>query len=217
MGGFGSGRKSKVKCTEDYWSIDINRWQRKYNLEPGDHFLGECTRSGRKATFTNVRAETSGLLFTYSYKRSDDVWDNLDYLIKLQTIPCHYGGVRYWFTCPVISCSQRVATLYKKGGYFACRHCHQLAYKSQREIKGDRADRKVNKIKQKLKWPGGILNPMGERPKGMHKKTYYRLLAQHTHYLGKALVGLSIKRKSIHNLLSKIERQMAPSISKYNL
>ena len=217
MGGFGSGRKSEVKCTENYWSIDINQWQRKDNLEPGNSFLGECTRSDKKSTFINVSTETGQLWLAYSYRYNDGVWDDLDYSVRLQTTPCHYGGLRYWFICPSIGCSRRVGILYKRGRYFACRCCQQLVYKSQREIKGDRADRKVNKIKEKLKWPGGILNFPGGKPKGMHWKTYYRLLADHTNYLGQALVGLSIKRKKINDSLSKIEKQMALSISKYNL
>ena len=48
----------------------------------------------------------------------------------------HFGGVRWWFTCPLIrdgmACNRRVAKLYLPSGteYFGCRHCHSLTYTS---------------------------------------------------------------------------------------
>jgi len=60
---------------------------------------------------------------------------DFDYKIPLTTTPCRYGGKRYWFTCPWYKsgryCGRRVATLYKDGGYFACRHCYNLTYASR--------------------------------------------------------------------------------------
>jgi len=54
------------------------------------------------------------------------------YLLKLSfttTVP-HLGGVRYWFVCPY--CDRRVGTLYRPrfAGYFKCRYCYNLTYKS---------------------------------------------------------------------------------------
>ena len=58
-----------------------------------------------------------------------------DYKIPLTTTPCHYGGKRYWFTCPWYKggnyCGKRVGVLYKDGDYFACRHCYNLTYSSR--------------------------------------------------------------------------------------
>jgi hypothetical protein len=34
----------------------------------------------------------------------------------------------------------------------------------------------VNKIRQKLGWGGGLLSPMGGKPRRMHWATYHRLL-----------------------------------------
>lgn len=60
---------------------------------------------------------------------------DFDYKIPLTTTPCRYGGKRYWFTCPWYKngryCGRRVATLYKDGDYFACRHCYNLTYDSR--------------------------------------------------------------------------------------
>lgn len=61
---------------------------------------------------------------------------SFDYKIPLTTTPCPYGGERYWFTCPWykngVYCGRRVGTLYKDGDYFACRHCYELTYSSQK-------------------------------------------------------------------------------------
>lgn len=208
MGGFGSGRKSEVKCTDDYWSIDIRHWQRQGNLAPGNYFIGRCKRSGKKTIFVSVRVEADQLRLTYSRQQGDGAAENLNYQIRVQTTSCHYGGVRYWFSCPSTGCNRRVAVLYRNGKYFACRGCYQLVYRSQRETIDYRADRKVNKIKEKLRWPGGILNPIGKKPKGMHRKTYYGLLAEHNDYLNQALLGISGKLLDINNKLRNIEKQM---------
>lgn len=210
MGGFGSGRKSEVNCTDVCRSIDIRRWQREGNLVPGNHFIGQSIRNGKKMTSISVRVEVSQLRLTYTHQRNSGISDNLDYPVRLQMTSCHYGGVRYWFACPADGCGRRVAILYRdRGGkYFACRHCYQLAYKSQRETASDRADRKANKIKDKLSWPLGILNPVSGKPKGMHWKTYYRLLTEHNDYLNRALLGVSEKLLEINKKLRNIEKQM---------
>ncbi|HUU19733.1 MAG TPA: hypothetical protein VMW72_21460 [Sedimentisphaerales bacterium] len=62
-----------------------------------------------------------------------------DYKVQLTTTPCNFGGVRYWFICPLsrngVYCGRRVAKLYKApgGGYFGCRHCYNLSYESRNE------------------------------------------------------------------------------------
>ena len=61
-----------------------------------------------------------------------------DYKVRLTWTPCHFGGRRWWFICPLIvdgkACSHRVGVLYLANGkYFGCRHCHNLTYKSSKE------------------------------------------------------------------------------------
>lgn len=45
----------------------------------------------------------------------------------------HFGGVRWWFSCP--HCGSRVAKLYLPPGEsrFACRTCHGLTYRLRQE------------------------------------------------------------------------------------
>jgi hypothetical protein len=60
-----------------------------------------------------------------------------DYKVKILETKCHYGGVRYWFQCPLskkgVYCGKRVGVLYKDGDYFGCRNCYELTYSSRNE------------------------------------------------------------------------------------
>jgi len=115
-------------------------------------------------------------------------------LVNLDWTNCKFGGRRPWFLCPATGCGKRVAILYD-GVIFACRHCHQLAYASQRETGYDRMARRADRIRTKLGWEPGILNGKGLRPKGMHWKTFERLSAQHDALVQVSLAGISAKLK----------------------
>lgn len=62
---------------------------------------------------------------------------DMDYSVNLATTPCRYGGVRYWFICPLTKngsyCGRRVGVLYLCGKYYGCRYCGNIAYQSQFE------------------------------------------------------------------------------------
>ncbi|MGR3291959.1 MAG: hypothetical protein ACU0C9_12300, partial [Paracoccaceae bacterium] len=69
-------------------------------------------------------------------------------------------------------------------------HCHRLAYPSQRECASDRATRRADNIREKLGWPGGIIEGSGwGKPKGMHWRTYERLCAEHDDFSDIAVAG----------------------------
>ncbi len=202
MGGFGSGRKFGVDCTDDYRSIDVRRWQRDGYLVPGRYLDWQWTRNGEKVAAISVKVESGRLRLIYSYRRNGDDWENLDYPVTLQSTACHYGGERYWFICPAAGCGRRVAVLFLGGKIFACRHCYRLAYKSQREAHDDRATRKADKTRAKLNWEPGILNLPGNKPKGMHWKTYLRLMEEYRDYANQALLGITAKMGIMNNRLS---------------
>jgi hypothetical protein len=73
--------------------------------------------------------------------RSTGEKTNYDYKISLTTTPCNFGGVRYWFICPLskngVYCGRRTGTLYlaSGGNYFGCRHCYDLSYESRNECR----------------------------------------------------------------------------------
>ena len=135
----------KKDTVEDCRSVSIS-FLRKH-----DYFCG-C-RSGGIAWKNSFGEETSSIgifvstldddnyvRFQYtSTDRNTEEKTKYDYKISLTTTPCNYGGVRYWFICPLsrngVYCGRRVAKLYKAPGavYFGCRHCYNLSYESRNE------------------------------------------------------------------------------------
>ena len=106
-----------------------------------------------KVNYTNTNGHTG--------EKSD-----LDYKIRLTTTPCHFGGVRYWFICPLVkdgqNCGRRTGTLYLAGGgkYFGCRDCYNLSYESRNESRMGRPggigyniilENQIDKLMKKVK------------------------------------------------------------------
>lgn len=193
MGGCGSGRRwwfDARDTTNDLRSIDVRLWKRWGRLEPGQAFSHQWSRDGEVFASINVRIEPGRAILDYRHRRGDGEWQPKCYPVTLETTPCHLGGERHWFRCPAQGCGRRVAILYG-GGIFACRHCYQLAYPSQRERIMDRAARRADKIRDRLGWEPGILNGSGDKPKGMHWKTFDRLVAEHDALVNASLADIA--------------------------
>jgi hypothetical protein len=75
---------------------------------------------------------------------------------------------------PSTRCGRRVAILYG-GAFFACRHCHQLSYESQRERDFERALHRAQAIQERLGGSGYVDDWFPQKPKGMHCSTFSRL------------------------------------------
>ena len=120
----------------------------------------------------------------YSFKGKSYGYD-----VGITTSSCHYGNYRYWFNCP--NCNKRVGVLYCAGLY-VCRHCIGANYATQLMQPIDKLFRKVAKIRHRLQWQQGIANGHGSRPKGMHRKTYDRLVSEHDR-IADNLLGLELE------------------------
>ena len=64
--------------------------------------------------------------------------ESMDYRVRLVTTRPNYGGLRWWFLCPVSAergIEKRAAKLYLPPGakVFGCREAHDLTYQSCRE------------------------------------------------------------------------------------
>ena len=110
--------------------------------------------SGHKSSI-GIVVDTEDLYAKVNYTvtdRNTDEKTDYDYRIALTTTSCNFGGVRYWFICPLSTngayCGRRVGTLYLAPGakYFGCRHCYNLSYESRNE--------------PRLARPGGIGYPI---------------------------------------------------------
>ena len=192
MGGFGSGRRSGKECTGDMLALDARRLQRAGRLTPGQSFSWQWTRGGEPAGTINMRIEHGRVILNYQHRQHGSEWQAMSYPVRLTWTPCNYGGERAWWHCPAQGCGRRVAVLYG-GKVYACRHCHQLAYKCQRETPDDRAARRADKLRVRLGWQAGILNGSGDKPKGMHWRTFGNIQARHDALVNVSLAGMAAK------------------------
>ena len=142
MGGFGSGQKwSKKRTVESVDYLDIAALKKAQLVVPGVAgrvgSLQWRSGSAAQASITYVvalgsSAGTLRLVYSVSSPQQD-----LDYTVRLEATPCHLGGVRWWFRCPLtrggMACGRRVTKLYRRGSYFGCRHCHDLVYRSSQQ------------------------------------------------------------------------------------
>lgn len=195
MGGSGSGRRGHAgvrRTTEDLRSIDVPWMKRQGMLTPGAVRSITWMRRGRVTSSIDVTAEPGRIILSYRRKGADGAWqDTASYPVQLTTTPCHLGGARQWFVCPTQGCGRRVGVLYASR-VFACRHCCDLAYPSQREDAADRAGRKANRIRRRLGWLEGVPNGLRwEKPKGMHRATFERLCHLHDGLFQQVIDGLA--------------------------
>jgi hypothetical protein len=176
MGGYGSGRRWGSKnTTADYLGLDVRLLQRKGCLVGGCNSTVTWSRNGETFASLKVRAEESRVTLSYRHSRNGEPWKSEEYSVELRWTRCNYGGTRVWFVCPAVGCTRRVAILYG-GGIFACRQCYQLVYQSQREQPSDRALRRAQEIRMKLGGSGSMADMFPWKPKGMHWRTYERLV-----------------------------------------
>lgn len=194
MGGFGSGRKWGKDCTDDMRQIDIRRLARDGYLKAGMAYGWQWKRRGEVIASINVKVEVDRVWFNYRQRERCGEWQDMRYPVRLDRTACHLGGDRVWWRCPAVGCGRRVAVLYG-GSVFACRHCHKLAYRCQRETDDDRATRRADTLRHRLKWEPGILNGEGWKPKGMHWRTFERLQAEHDSHVNRSLVGVAQRLK----------------------
>ena len=196
MGGYSSSRRGGKSTTNDMHVLDIRKIQRAGLLVPGQSFGWQWTRGGEKIASINMRTDFDSPLckvtLDYRTRPHGGEWKDMNYPVYVSWTGCNYGGQRVWWLCSARGCGRRVAVLYG-GSVYACRHCHKLAYRTQREQAHDRASSKADKLRERLGWDAGILNGNGGKPKGMHWRTFDSLQATHDHHVNRALIGMSAK------------------------
>lgn len=169
--------------------LKISDLKKKGLLKEGSRISTTWSRNGRKVASISGYVTEDGLILSYSCEG-----EPIQYEVPFEWTPCNYGGQRTWFNCP--KCYKRTATIYERGKYFLCRHCHNLAYESQNESDSDRLMRKAQTIRERLGGSGSLLEPFPPKPKGMHWNTYRRLKNQADRYEGRTW-GIMTKKMNI--------------------
>jgi hypothetical protein len=123
MGGPGSGgwfRCDKKGAVEDHQRLDVRELHRERGIKPGD--------------WMTVQYEWCGAPGSQE--------------VHFDWTPCHFGGKRPWLIC--MDCGRRVGVIYLRVKKFACRHCHDLTYRSCQE-----SDSRFGKFLQNYDGAGG--------------------------------------------------------------
>ena len=149
MGGSGSGshyhwwRGSKKQTVQDCRTLDANRWMREGILKAGLDRWGSWRWTYRSGNSFSVNYEVQTLDMDSPRVRLFYSWtlsgrgepQSADYHLRLTTTRPRFGGLRWWFLCPLAGCGRRVSKLHLPPGgrYFGCRHCYDLTYTSCQE------------------------------------------------------------------------------------
>ncbi len=142
MGGSGSGWRGWSKTTvEDCLILSAAKLMRDKMLRPGlcgwFSLTWTNTVTGEKLSRigfdVNLGADAGTARLHYTRTSAGEA---MDYQVYLTTTPLPWGGLRWWFICPLTlngcSCGRRVGKLYLPPGgrYFGCRRCYDLTYRS---------------------------------------------------------------------------------------
>lgn len=190
---------SGCRTTSEFRRLDVRELQKAGLLDSPTPQLWCWYRGGEIRASVLVKPAPGSILLSYSVTRGGKRQDHSS-AVHLSWTACNYGGARPWFQCP--DCGRQVAILYG-GDRFICRHCRRLAYDVQRETDADRTFRRVDTMRKRLGWQPGILNPAGQKPKGMHWRTYWRLFQE---YLQLTDAGLEILARDVGIIGNRLDR-----------
>ena len=207
MGSSSSGNHGGKRTTSDMWALDVRKVQREGGLGPGETFRCTWRLGGEVIAYVDLKADADRVMLDYRRKTGGE-WQAMRYLVEIAWTACHYGGQRAWWLCPGAGCGRRVTVLYGANA-LACRHCHDLAYKSQRQTSDDRAYKRADKLRARLDWSPGVIHGPGGKPKGMHWRTFWRLHARYDASVIQTLGGESVKLDKVMTELKHLELKMA--------
>ena len=196
MGGLGSGTWSRwptKSVVGNGLTLDLYKLIRDGAFSPGQTTSGSLTWTrndeyiGSIGYSSDLTDPSSGSVRLH-YNHEDKP---VDYRVSLTTTRPYFGGVRWWFVCPVNG--TRAAKLHLPSGsdIFASRQAFDLAYRSQNETPGDRQLSKAQEIRRRIGGSGSLLDPFPDKPKGMHWATYWRLRGQSVEAANMSLTGMA--------------------------
>jgi hypothetical protein len=92
--------------------------------------------------------------------------------VALYSTPQPFGGVRWWFLCPLTGRRATKLVLPRGGHRFACRRAWSLGYRCQRSGKLDLISQRANKLHRALGGTGWWRDGIPPKPKWMRWPTY---------------------------------------------
>lgn len=189
MGGLGStrwsGHRRRTTVEEVFLGLSLRELARHGIFAPWERhgtlsWVAQPAQMGWRLEWTD-----DGALLTLKYQlRMDNKPDRVvESAVRFGMTRLPSGGMRRWFLCP--TCARRTTLLYlpRAEAWFGCRPCHRLRYRSQRRAGLDRLRDRAVKAWRRL---GNDDDPQLHlrqlpplKPKGMHWRTYERLVAEY--------------------------------------
>jgi ribosomal protein S27E len=107
----------------------------------------------------------------------------------------HFGGRYLMLTCP--KCNRPARVLYARSSdriwFFSCQKCADITYQSTMGHRWDRSARRIEKLRARLQWGAHATVPI--KPRGMHERTYQRILGMLAYHETLRKQGTSYARK----------------------
>jgi len=164
MGGIGSGRGSRRKA----WRSKTIKTERFPSLDVTEVIKSSKTTLKNTFQFKNIELIVGESAIALKSLEGKPLQAGS---INISSMPCHYGGFRYFVCCPY--CEKRVRTLYLYNMIFACRHCFKMCYWSQYHTLFYRLLLKRKIVGDK------IINDEWTKPKWMRQRTFKRLRSEY--------------------------------------
>jgi hypothetical protein len=141
---------------------------------------GSCTYvwSAAGCEIASARLSRVGSLMNVSYAHAQAAANGVTTTVRLTETACNFGGTRVWFLCP--ACGRRTGSIFLVEPMPRCRVCLRLTYQSQREGALDGILNRAALIRNRLQGRGSAFS-YGTKPKGMHRRTYQRLVGELEH------------------------------------
>jgi hypothetical protein len=183
MGGWNSGRPATKVTVESGLMLDLGRLMRQGLVRPNGYRSGSIIW-----TYAETRKERASIGYEADFAAPEQASMRLyyavngtpkDYRITMHRTPCRFGGFRWWWVCP--RTGHLAAKLYLPPGatMFASRRAYRMAYRSELGGPMDRSHLRQGRIYEKLGETYGFYEQSPpRRPKGMHRRTYERLVNQ---------------------------------------
>ena len=87
-------------------------------------------------------------------------------------------------------------------------------YQSQLQQPQDRLFERLNALRERLGWSGGLIHGYGEKPKGMHTATYKRLLGEYIELEKMVTNNLMHQFDLIDKKLNGVMRELQSNLDK---
>jgi len=122
---------------EDSLALSITNFRGHLLHGSAGTFTWKCKSHVRASINYQVVVEWDQPVITLSYRIGGK--EDVSYPVQTEVTAPHYGGQRWWFSCPLfrngLPCQRRAGKLYLPPGakYFGCRTCYGLTYRSAQE------------------------------------------------------------------------------------